>query len=189
MPGLGGFGETAGRQYIVDAASTVAVNASASAFSTSAVGLAVREVNNYPPAITVRASTDYNTSTTSTATADVSAYGGVVGMVVYVDQSVIAASSAGGGTGTLTHTIQFKDPIGATYTGSTGVITVTTGVGTWILQCYPGMATVAPTSGAVGKADLTVPTRWRINTTSSSSATNFTYSISAVYLPTAASSS
>lgn len=146
-------------------------------------------VSGYLATTTVRASTDYNTSTTSTATADQFQYGGAVGMIVYLDQTAIAASSAGGGTGVLTHTIQLKDPIGATYTASTGVLTGTTGVGTWILQCYPGMASVAPTSGAVGKADMFAPTVWRINTTSSSSATNFTYSIAAVYIPSAASSS
>lgn len=145
--------------------------------------------NNRPAVVTVRASTDYNASTTSTQTSDQTPPAGAVGMYVSLDQTSVAASSAGGGTGTLTHTIQVKDPIGATYTASTGVLTGTTGLGTWGLQCYPGMASVAPTSGAVGKADLSAPTVWRINTASSSSATNFTYSIAAVYLPTQASSS
>lgn len=147
-------------------------------------------LTGYPAVVTVRASTDYSLSTTSTATADQFQYGGAVGMIVYVDQSSVAAGScAGSGTGVLTHTVQFKDPIGGTYTGTTGVLTGTTGVGTWILQCQPGNATLAPTSGAPGKADLIAPTVWRINTTSSSSMTTFTYSISAVYMPSAASSS
>lgn len=157
--------------------------------TTASLGVYVRPLDNRGAVKTVRASTDYNASVTSTQTSDVTTYGGALGMTVYLDQSAVAASSAGGGTGVLTHTIQFKDPIGATYTASTGVLTGTTGVGTWILQCYPGAGTVAPTSGAVGKADLMIPGTWRINTTSSSSATNFTYSISAIYTPTAASSS
>lgn len=135
----------------------------------------------------VRASGDYSASLTSTQTNDQLALGEAIGMVVSVDQSAVAASSAGGGTGVLTHTIQQKDPIGLTYTATTGAIVCTTGIGTFTLQCYPGMATVAPTSAAVGKADLTALGQWRINTTSSSSATTFTYSIACVYLPTATS--
>lgn len=142
-----------------------------------------------PAVVTVRASGAYTASLTSTQTSDQTPPSGAVGMYVSLDQTAVAASTAGGGTGTLTHTIQFKDPIGATYTATTGVLTGTTGLGTWGLQCYPGVATVAPTSGAVGKADLAAPTVWRINTASSSSATNFTYSIAVSYLPTQASSS
>lgn len=157
--------------------------------STSASAAAVRVVSAHGGSLVVRASTDYNASVTSTQTADQTAYGGVYGMFLSVDQTAVAASSVGGGTGVLTHTIQFKDPIGATYVNTTGAIVCTTGVATWVLQCCPGSSSVAPTTVAVGKADLAVPTVWRINTTCSSSATNFTYSIAAVYLPTAASSS
>lgn len=139
----------------------------------------------------VRASTDYGAlnagSVVSTATNDMVAVGDAIGMIVSVDQSAVAVSSAGGGTGVLTHTIQYKDPIGGTYTGTTGVIVMTTGIGTFILQCYPGGGSVAPTSAAMGKADLAVPGIWRINTTSSSSATITTYSIAAVYIPTGVS--
>lgn len=140
----------------------------------------------------VRASTDYGAlnagSVVSTATNDMVAVGDAIGMIVSVDQTAVAVSSAGGGTGVLTHTIQYKDPIGGTYTGTTGVIVMTTGIGTFVLQCYPGGATfVAPTSAAMGKADLAVPGVWRINTTSSSSATITTYSIAAVYIPTGVS--
>lgn len=139
--------------------------------------------------ITVRASAAYTASVTSTASADMTPNPGVNAMYLFVDQSAVAASSAGGGTGTLTHTLQLKDPIGATYTNSTTVITVTTGLGTWIVNCAAGNATLAPTSGAPGKSDLPIGGTWRLNTTSSSSATNFTYSIAAIYLPTQASSS
>lgn len=177
-----------GIQRLIAAGSTSAMSGTTYP-STSADALPVRQISNHPAVITVRASTDYNASTTSTATADQTAYGQVIGMYLFLDQSAVAASSAGGGTGILTHTVQLKDPIGATYTGSTAVLTGTTGVGTWIVNCYPGNPTLAATSGAPGKADMPIGGIWRINTTSSSSATNFTYSISAVYLPTAASSS
>lgn len=178
-----------GNQRILDGDSTTAADVGASAHSTSAAALAVWPKDNRPAAITVRASTDYNTSTTTTNTADAVAYGGAIGMVVYVDQTVVDASSAGGGTGSMTHTIQYKDPIGGTYVNTTGVITATTAVATFIAQCYPGMGTVAPTSAAVGKYDLAAPNVWRIASASASSATNRTYSIAAQYLPTSASSS
>ena len=143
-----------------------------------------------PNYVAVRASTDYIASLTSTATADVFSYGGPLAMYVSVDQTAVTASSAGGGTGILTHTIQFKDPVGLTYTASTAVITGTTGLGTSILQVYAGAGTaVAATTAGVGKVDMLVPYIWRINTTSSSSATNFTYSITAIYYPTAGVSS
>lgn len=178
-----------GIQTIIDSGSTVGADVGTAAPTTALSGLYVRAIDNRTAVVTVRSSTDYTTSVTSTQTSDQNPYGGVVGMHLCVDQSNVAASSAGGGTGTLTHTIQFKDPIGGTYVNSTGVITGTTAITTWILQCYPGMGTVTATSSAVGKADLSIATTWRINTASSSSATNFTYSIAAVYLPTAASSS
>ena len=131
----------------------------------------------------------YNTSTTSTQTSDQDARG-ATGLILYLDQSAVAASSALGGTGAMTHTIQLKDGgISALYADSTGVVTTTTGLGTWMLTCYPGSGTAAPTSGAVGKADLAIGGTWRVNSVGTSSATNFTYSISAVYLPTSASSS
>ncbi len=177
-----------GLQRIIAGGSTSSLDGT-SAPTTASAAIPVRAIDNRGAVATVRASTDYNASTTSTQTSDQYPYGGVVGMYLFIDQSNVAASSAGGGTGRLTHTVQLKDPIGATYTNSTVSIQATTGVGTWIFNCYPGNATLAPTSGAPGKADLAVGPTWRVNTDSSSSATNFTYSISAIYLPTAASSS
>lgn len=179
---------TRGRVFL-GAISTGALDGGTAAPTTASLGVYTRPINNRPAAVTVRSSTDYNTSVTTTNTADVASYGGAIGMVVYVDQTVVDASSAGGGTGSMTHTIQFKDPIGATYINTTGVITATTAVATFIAQCYPGMGTVAPTSAAVGKYDLTAPNVWRIASASASSATNRTYSIAAQYLPTSASSS
>lgn len=178
-----------GIQRLVASGSTSAVEAGTAAPTTSSIGLVTRLVNNRPAAVTVRASTDYNTSTSSTNTSDVVSYGGVIGMYLSIDQTAIAASSAGGGTGVMTHTVQVKDSIGATYTGSTVSIALTTGVGTWIFACYPGNATLAPTSGAPGKSDFLIPNVWRVQSSASSSATNYTYSIAATYVPTAASSS
>lgn len=157
--------------------------------STSREAAPVDVVNRRPAAFTVRASGAYNASLSTTDTADVEGYGGAIGMYLYIDQTAVAESSTLGGAGVMTWTVQVKDPIGGTYTNSTVATTGTTGVGTWITMCYPGAATVAPASGSVGKADFGVPTLWRVRASASSSATNFTYSISATYIPTAGSSS
>lgn len=157
--------------------------------TTASAAIPVRAIDNRGAVTTVRASTDYNTSTTTTNGTDQRPYGGVQGMYLFIDQSSVLASSVGGGTGVMTHTLQIKDPIGATYTGSTVSIVLTTGIGTWIFNCYPGNTTLAPTSGAPGKADLPIGPTWRMSSVASSSATNFIYSVAAIYLPTAASSS
>jgi len=143
----------------------------------------------YPSAIQVRASGSFIASTGSTETSDQFAYGGVTGMIISVDQTAVSASTVGGGTGSLVHTIQYKDPIGGTYIATTGVITATTGIAVFALQCWPGSSSVAPTSAGMGKSDLAVPNVWRISSASNSSSTDRTYSISAIYLPTAGSSS
>ena len=166
-----------------------AVYTFASAPTTSAEAAPVRIPDNYAASITVRGSTTYDTSTATTDTSDFIARG-ALGLVLYIDQSAVSASSAGGGTGTMTHTIQQKDSgISANYVNSTGAVTTTTGTGTWVLNCYPGMGTASPTSGASGKADLALGGTWRIRSSASSSATNFTYSVAAIYLPPAGASS
>ena len=146
-------------------------------------------VTNYAAVTTVQPSSASITASTATVnTPDQFAYG-AVGMVLSIDQSAVAASSAGGGTGVVTYTVQDVDPISGNYVNSTAAFTGTTNVATFITNCYPGMGTVAPTSVAVGKADYAMSTRWRVQYSASSSATNYTISIAAVYLPIAPSSS
>lgn len=162
--------------------------ASTTPLSTDAAAAPVRQVALYPAVVTVRASTDFNTSAGSTTTSDV-VNQGAGGALIGIDVSSVTASSGGGGTGGMTHTLQVKDPIGGTYVGTTAAVTASTAVALYMFQVYPGSGTLAPTSAVAGRFDLGLPSRWRISSTSSSSATNWTYSISCTYLPVSGTSS
>ena len=148
----------------------------------------MRLIPSYPAVVTVRASTDFNTSAGTTTTSDV-VNQGAAGAIIGIDVSSVTASSAGGGTGGMTHTLQWKDPIGGTYVGTTCAVVATTAAALYMLQVIPGSTTVAATSALPGRYDLALPSRWRFSSTSSSSATNWTYSISCTYLPVSGTSS
>ena len=177
-----------GIQRVIFGGSTDAVGGSTIGPSTAALGLVVRQAALYPPVVTVRASTDFLTSAGTTTTSDVVNYG-AIGALVGIDVSSVTASSAGGGAGGMTHTLQVKDPIGGTYVGTTVAVVATTAAALYMFQVYPGTATASPTSALAGRFDLALPTAWRFSSTSSSSATNWTYSISCTYLPVSGTSS
>ena len=141
-----------------------------------------------PPTATARASATF-TGLTSTASDPITNYGGALGAIVSVDQSVIAATSAGGGTGVLTITPQLRDPLSGNYQSSTGTIVCTTGVATWMYMYYPGTAVVAGTTVAIGRHDLAFGTQYRFSSVGSSSATTWPFSIGVVPIPTAGTSS
>ena len=150
------------------------------------LGAPVASITN-PPTATVRTSATL-TGTSSTTSATFSNYG-ALGLMLFIDQSVVAATSAGGQTGVLTHTLQVGGPLSGLFASATGTVVQTTGISTWAVMYYPGSAVLAPTSGNVGTYPLAIPTNYRVSSVGSSSATTWTFSIAAVPLPTSASSS
>ena len=176
-----------GIQRLIAAGSTASLGATTYP-TTATEALPTRPVGNNSATVTVRASATLAT-TASTQSAAMTNYG-ALGMILSIDQSLVAATTAAGaGLGVMTHTLQIRDPLSGNYSNTTGTVVCTTGVATWQAMYYPGSAVLVPTTANVGTYPLGIPTQWRISSVGSSSETTWTYSVGAVYLPTAASSS